>query len=786
MLFSKQLIIVTIIMFLFESSKATNPYQPPLVTSNVQIEAAKGVMDRLIPKISKDFISEIIKKEDGKDVFEIESQGDKIVLRGSSGVAICSAFNWYLKYSCNCHISWCGDQLNIPTPLPAVKEKIRKVCPSKKRVYLNYCVFSYTTTPWHWKRWQREIDWMALNGINMPLAATGVEASWYYTLLEFDFTDLEARSFLSDPAYMAWQWMSNLEGLGGPLAKSVIDKKVRLARKILEEERALGMTPIQQGFSGHVPRLLSKKFPNAKISKKPGWARESFYGGAQLDPADPLFNKIAESFYRNQEHLFGTSHIYATDPFHEGAPPVKGAKYLKDVGKKVYQMMINADSQAIWAMQTWSIRKDIACTVPKDRLLILDLAGMKMKKLQNFWGYEYILGVLNNFGGRMRLQGDLKHLAQRSNLSTVKNAPDTFGGVGMFMEGIERNPVYFNMFTDSFWRTEPFEVQQWLNQYAQRRYGKKSQNAEKAWGILLKTAYSTGTDGFEMSSVIAARPRIHLVSSGPGRKFEVKYSNSELAKAWKLLLKDADLLKKSDGYRFDVADVGRQVLSDIARGMHKPMIEAFKAQDKKKLIELRKEFLEIFDDLDRLAGTRKEWLMGKWVEDSAKWGDTTVEQDKLAFNATMLVTQWGADMKNENALYDYAWREWNGLIGSYYKGRWILFLNHLEKCLDEGIHYKDSRLPQKYTQPKINSNNFFKSLTKWEDNWIKNSRKHGMLIAASGDTIKVARELAEKYAGKAKKYKEIPYLDQVFIDEEHARKKAQRLKKKQQNNLIVD
>ena len=27
---------------------------------------------------------------------------------------------------------------------------------------------------WDWERWEREIDWMALNGINLPLAFTGM------------------------------------------------------------------------------------------------------------------------------------------------------------------------------------------------------------------------------------------------------------------------------------------------------------------------------------------------------------------------------------------------------------------------------------------------------------------------------------------------------------------------------------------------------------------------------------------------------------------------------------
>lgn len=46
------------------------------------------------------------------------------------------------------------------------------------RYYQNVCTFSYSAVWWDWPRWQREIDWMALNGINLPLAFTGQEALW--------------------------------------------------------------------------------------------------------------------------------------------------------------------------------------------------------------------------------------------------------------------------------------------------------------------------------------------------------------------------------------------------------------------------------------------------------------------------------------------------------------------------------------------------------------------------------------------------------------------------------
>ena len=124
----------------------------------------------------------------------------------------------------------------------------------------------------------------------------GVESVWYHTLLELGLTDLDARSYLSAPVYLNWQWMGNLEGVGGPLSKSWIDKHEKLGRRIMEREQALGMTPIVHGFSGVVPRMFKDKYPQANIELKPGWGRDSFKGTAMLDPMDSLFSKVARIY----------------------------------------------------------------------------------------------------------------------------------------------------------------------------------------------------------------------------------------------------------------------------------------------------------------------------------------------------------------------------------------------------------------------------------------------------------------------------------------------------------
>src|SRR4051812_38428511 len=196
--------------------------------------AADALVRRIVPAaVAERFVTEIIPsaEDDGaaRDTFELDSHEDKIVLRGNSPVAIASALNWYLKYDCHCQISWCGSNLALPDPLPLPK-KVRIVTPFAHRVYLNYCAFSYTMAFWDWQRWEKEIDWMALHGINMPLAITGQEAVWQNTLRHYRMNDEEIRAFLCGPAFFAWQWMANLEGWGGPLPQSWIDSHRELGQ----------------------------------------------------------------------------------------------------------------------------------------------------------------------------------------------------------------------------------------------------------------------------------------------------------------------------------------------------------------------------------------------------------------------------------------------------------------------------------------------------------------------------------------------------------------------------
>ena len=76
----------------------------------------------------------MIQPENGRDVFEIESIKGKVIIRGNSGVSMAMGLNWYLKYSCKCNVSWCGDNLALPKKLRIEMDK-RRVALTKDRVW---------------------------------------------------------------------------------------------------------------------------------------------------------------------------------------------------------------------------------------------------------------------------------------------------------------------------------------------------------------------------------------------------------------------------------------------------------------------------------------------------------------------------------------------------------------------------------------------------------------------------------------------------------------------------
>lgn len=710
--------------------------------SSVDVSAAAALVQRVVPGHGKDFTLQAIPDSDGRDVFEVEQKGEKIVLRGSSGVAIAAALDWYLEHVAGVNLSLPLSPIHLAT-LPAVPARARVTTRYRLRYFFNYCTFSYSMAWWDWDQWQRMIDWMALKGVNAPLAVTGQEAVWRDVLRELGFSRKQIGDFLVGPAYLPWGWMGNIDGLGGPLPDSWIDAHVRLERQILARERALGMTPILQGFTGHVPRSITEVFPQAKIHQTGDWSA-GFSGTWFLDPLDPLFTRIGHRFVERQTELFGTDHLYAADPFNEINPPSDDSSFIARMSRAIYGAMRSADSSATWVLQGWFLyyqanfwrdpqAQAFLGAVPDSHMVVLDLWGDRYpvwRARRAFYGKPWVWNVLYNFGGKTSVNGDLPKIA--ANLDSLLESPPPdrgrLEGLGMTMEGLGTNPIVPDFVMDQTWKTRVPSVEDWTRDFVARRYGAVDSTAWHAWQLLLATAYRSAA---QTGDFLAERPGFYVQGTAYRSEPIAPYDPRILAAALDSLLAAAPALGASDAYRYDVVNLTRQVLGQLAVPLVDSLREAFTRRDRPALTRAEARVTGLLGDLDTLVGTRPEFLLGRWIADAKRWATTAGERRLYEWNARNIITLWGTKCtEGENDdLNLYAYKEWQGMFGSYFLPRWREFIRRLDQSLATGVAF--DRKP------------FATAMCQWEQRWSRDTTTFP--TEPRGDPLATARRLKEKY-----------------------------------------
>ncbi|MDE6693689.1 MAG: alpha-N-acetylglucosaminidase, partial [Muribaculaceae bacterium] len=353
------------------------------------------------------------------DYFELDQKGDKVVIRGNSYVNIATGLNWYLKYYAGVHLSWNGMTATLPDPLPRVEKPERHTTDLPLRYDLNYCTYSYTMPFWDWERWEKEIDWMALHGVNLPLAAVGQECVWRNMLLRMGYTSDEVNDFIAGPAFLAWWAMNNLEGWGGPNPDSWYQRQENLQKRILRRMTEYGIKPVFPGYSGMAPHNADEKLGLNLTKIASSWC--GFTRPAFLQPTDERYAEIAQLYYDEQKKLFGLADYYSMDPFHE-LSNTKGVDFDAS-GKAIMAQMKKANPDAVWVVQGWTEnpREEMIRNLNAGDLLVLDLFAecrpmwgieSTWKRENGFLQHDWVMCMLENFGGNVGLHGRMDQLLE--------------------------------------------------------------------------------------------------------------------------------------------------------------------------------------------------------------------------------------------------------------------------------------------------------------------------------------------------------------------------------------
>ncbi|GAB1603501.1 alpha-N-acetylglucosaminidase-like isoform X3 [Argonauta hians] len=710
------------------------------VSPEDQSVAAKGVLKRLIPDRADEFNIHVDPKleEDDKDVFTLvtDPHTGKLNVSGNTGVVAVWGFYHYLKYHCGCQVAWGGAQLKIPKPLPVISAPAHKMKSNDKfRYYQNVCTVSYSFAWFNWKQWESHIDWMALHGINFPLAFTGQEAIFQRVLIKLGFSQSDLDGFFSGPAFLAWYRMGNIQKWGGPLPQSWINDRLALQHRILARMRDLGMIPILAGFGGHMPASINKLYPNTTVTKSPNWSKfkPPYTEISIVDFQDPMFIKIGKMFIEETISEFGTNHVYAAGTFNEMRPKSSDPAYLRKSGAAIYNSLIAADPQAVWLMQGWLFQdtafwkapqaKALLTSVPMGRMIVLDLfaeINPLWKQLNSFYGQPFVWCMLHNFGGTMDLYGDLDSVnVGPSDARSATNS--SMIGTGLAPEGIFQNYVMYEFLLDGAMSmgSSVRNITEWISGYVSRRYGTTNQLIDSGWQLLRSSIYNcTDHERHHRNLGFVTRPRLH-------KKDRLWYDPKVLYAAWDYFYGSSKYID-TPLFRYDLVDVTRNSLEILHYFLYKQMIVNFWSKNQTAFNETSSNLLDLLLDLDTLLLSDRHFLLGNWLEDAKSLGYSQHEKQLYEYNARNQITLWGPN----GEISDYASKQWSGLVKNYYYPRWKLFVDMLKADLSNTTSFNQDKYNQQVLETVEKPFTFDRST---------------FPTKPQGDTLKLLQHIYSKY-----------------------------------------
>ncbi len=697
--------------------------QAPVATPE---QAITGLLNRIGGDGAADKFEIVIDAnlaENGKDVFVITSKNGKPCIKGNNQLSVATGINWYLNHYAHINLTWNNlttDLSQVTLPVPGSEEK--HVSNATYRYDFNTCTFSYSMAFWTWERWQQEIDWMALHGINAPLNLVGLEVVTRKFLTEIGMSEEDIKAYIAGPGFMAWFAMNNLEGWGGTINANDVTmngnpdwwytRQEQLCRNMLQRMRELGMQPVIPGFSGQVPRKLGEdsKYANINVEnfKQGDLVKADSWGGgfthpSVVNPTTESFKNLAKVYYKHLHDVMGVSEFYSIDPFHEMSAPV-GPDILypgimanldlcyADEGKEKIDKY-NAPAQPKWIVQYWqetpvSGAFGVMNTDSyKERFIALDLfsdaPGKAKWNTDYFQGRPYIFCMLHNFGGRSGMHGRLESTMNDYFRALAKG--NNCKGIGATPEGSETNPILYDMLFELPWmdvNNRP-TADEWLAEYAHSRYGVKNDNALAALQNLKKSVWACPTDQQGTSeAVILARPKWVVNSVSHWSTSAIYWDTQDVLLAADQLYSVKDLVTANGGqdgianYNYDFIDVVRQAMVDYAAQLL-PLINAARGNDAE-YTRLYQLYLQLMLDLDTMLSYDAGFKLERWTSLARNIADevdgTTVnDRNWLEWNARTQITVWCGKQDNLN---DYSNRCWAGLIKDFHYERWKYFFEN--------------------------------------------------------------------------------------------------------------
>lgn len=680
-------------------------------------QAADELLERTIGIAASQVTLDLVPPDDeDTETFTISGRPGRITVAATSPAALTAGAGWYLK-----HVVHAGVNLGNPTPtvpdrLPAPAKPIAKQAHEANRFVFNDTNEGYTDPYLDWQGWQELLDNYALHGVNQVYVGVGTDAVYHELFQEHGYTDAEMKAWIPQPAHQPWWLLQNMSSSQEPMTQRQLDERAALGARIVKRAKELGITPVLPGYFGTVPTDFATRNPNAEVVPQGDWV--GYQRPGWLDPTNPVFAEVAADFYRISTEKLGAAGGYKMDPLHEGGRP--GDVPVAAAATAIQDSLRAAHPEALWVILGWQNNPSgtlLSGITDKSRLLIVDGLSDRYADFDREakWpGAPYAFGSIYNFGGHTTMGSNSQVWLDRYFAARAK-AGSNLVGVAIMPEGFYNNPVSYELLSELPWLDTKPDLDEWLRTYALGRYG--SDAAAGAWAILGRTAYSTPASGWSESqdSLFTAEPSLSANRSAQWSPGFARYDLAAFEAALPELAGAAASVVQQDAYRYDLTDTTRQVITNRSRALLPEIASAYRAKDLATFDALTEAWLRLMSRLDTVLEADDDFLLGPRLESARAEGGAVAEHDLLN-----LFTAWGHRPGFDSGLGDYANREWQGLVGDYYAGRWEHYFTTLRTALTSG------QAPA--------ATDWFAVAEEWA------STHHSFPTKASGDPVALAHE----------------------------------------------
>ena len=680
------------------------------------------LIKRNTPKISDNFILKNIESADGSDCYEIYAEDGKVVLAGNGNLSLAMAYYRYLNEYCGVVITSGDYDISTVGTTPLPDGKITHTVKQKIRARMSYEFFSLEGNYWGFDRWEKEIDFMAMHGINTALQPVGFDGVMYTFLTSVGMDEKLALEFSSGPAFISRQLTGNLAGFNSVNSREYLQRKIYIGKKINEREKQLGITPVLPAAVPSIPFSLRKKYIKMDIFKAPMWYNlpPIFFIKAE----NAFFELFNLKFLKTQEELLGKTDRFFFEPLYDVNP--KGFNsHLSAMVERLSEVMHGFNPDALIYTHTSAIGEDFFKEISGKKFIFINDNDSSLVS-----GKRYINAIKGNIYGRTAIYGDINKVC--ASPDSDRNAL----GVSLEFDTFRQNPLYCAAALKALTANEPFDADEFVRDYAQKRY--KTDEYTEALIKLKNLCYNTDVC---VGSMICARPTTKIEHTAPYDTMERGYDYRQLFEIAKEILEND--ARKIDTLRADVQDILRQALSDFSKPVYNAATGFFRSKNVGNFEQASNLFLEICEDLDRLLKTREETNFSTRYEEAHSLGESKEEREEIDINFLLLHTIWGP--LGHSMLYDTAWAEWGGLIKDYYAKRWFMYFRSLAVYFDTPRKLKDVSRKQPLGRNDYKGSYQLKRLANFDNQFLEDyvPRKDGI---GEEDTVEVAKELVQKYS----------------------------------------